>query len=398
MNKTQVSKLNALFLATCPIWAVYEIIPGNSLSRLFILLLVVLNLFAQSPVNYKRSSEKFLFWGVLTASIIGIILNINYSYFNSSIVVGNLYSIVCFFLALFFCTKNINIDTFIRSVMLFAIAGSIIVIFQKTQYIATGSYSNIFFIPGLKTYRELDTFSLSRPSAFMQEPAHLSIYLLPALYLFINEKKYLKGLLVFLGILSSGSSTGFLLSGVLLVVHVVVNEKKNSKKILNIISLSLLLLAVYSYAPYLFESNMDRLSNTEGDSSFELRLLGPLMYLGNFNTTQWLFGIGYNQLEGFSIANNSFLYDAYGQELIKNYANAFLFMLLSFGIVGEVILILYTYKIYKEYQPNIGLFIILIAILLSDQVLFNENLLYLIGFIIVSQSLFQNNNESSIYN
>ena len=112
-------------------------------------------------------------------------------FYSTELYVNNLFAIVSFFIALVFCTSNVNINLFKKTVCFVGVIAACICIFQRLQFIATGSYLNNFFIAGLEVKRDLDMFSYGRPSAFFTEPAHLAIYLLPVLLSYFGRKKRL---------------------------------------------------------------------------------------------------------------------------------------------------------------------------------------------------------------
>ena len=103
----------------------------------------------------------------------------------------------------------------------------------------------------------------------------------------------------------------------------------------------------------------------------------------------YIFGVGFNQLAEFLRSNGVFLLNEWGVEINANYANAIIYSFLSYGLLGFVFCIKYIYCTIKSNKSNLGFVCFALGILLSDQVLFNRNLLYLIVFLIFSSKLFK---------
>lgn len=79
------------------------------------------------------------------------------------------------------------------------------------------------------------------------------------------------------------------------------------------------------------------------------------------------------------------LVNAFNEEMDMNYANAVIYMVLCYGLIGGVVFVNYLTKTFKQYncKVNAGYFVILLGILFSDQVLFNMNFLYPLSFVIL---------------
>lgn len=112
---------------------------------------------------------------------------------------------------------------------------------------------------------------------------------------------------------------------------------------------------------------------------------------------QMIFGIGLNQLTEFLKCNGVFLISQWGEEINANYANAVIYSFLSYGFLGFLSCLQYFNRTIRYNKSDLGFIVFALGILLSDQVLFNRNLLYLIVFLIYSKKIL-NNNESTIYN
>lgn len=379
LNK--LCNLNALLLALAPVLSVYSL-AGLTMSFFVIWVVAGLNILAARRSLFNRRLELSFFLCILVLGFLSFLLNSGQGFYSTELYVNNLFAIVSFFIALVFCTSNVNINLFKKTVCFVGVIAACICIFQRLQFIATGSYLNNFFIAGLEVKRDLDMFSYGRPSAFFTEPAHLAIYLLPVLYLTLVEKKRLLSFVIGIGILVCGSTTGFLLLFVAFLFSLI----REGKSIKSIIFGGMLITALYGAVTYLSPdillSNMEKLQSTESDGS---RLLGPLNYFKYYDFSQYLFGIGINQMAAFLRSHGFVLVNAFNEEMDMNYANALIYMVLCYGLIGGVVFVNYLTKTFKQYncKVNAGYFVILLGILFSDQVLFNMNFLYPLSFVIL---------------
>lgn len=130
-----------------------------------------------------------------------------------------MFSIVLCVIPLCIVVNLIDVKVFVKTVLFFGVVVSLVLIWQWVFLFLTGSFQNDVFIPGLELNRRVETFVVYRPSSFFTEPAHFSIYVLPAFQIALLQKKYILTYLFALSILCSSSSTGFLMLGILLVYH-----------------------------------------------------------------------------------------------------------------------------------------------------------------------------------
>lgn len=391
-----IKALNSIYLATCPIFGIYKLSFGVTLDWILIFILFVINLFSFgffSCVKHRLNEVKW-FASIIFIGFIGAVFNMNTSFFDMSIYVNNCVAILFFFTALIFFTYNCDVKLLGKILVILGVLASSICVFQRMQLLLTGNFNNdAFFIPGLELTRDLDLYALSanRPSAFFLEPAHLAIFLLPIFNLTLYLKKIYSSVIIAVGILFSGSTTGFILLFIMLIAF----QLSYSNKIHVILTffVSIILgIVVVNLFPDVIHDNILKLQSAD---SQDIRHLGPLQYLHNFNTVQCLTGIGLNQLENFLKYKGLFLTNEWGQHINANYANAVIYMLISYGVVGFAFFIKYLNKTIRQNRPNIGLIIYVFGILLSDQVLFNRNLLYLLTFLLLSSHILATQNKTN---
>lgn len=387
MFRTQ--NINALFLSLAPILSVYNFENGVLLYYYLIVALVIFNILSGNffyALKVRRNEVQW--YGIISViGIIGFCFNSGSSYFNTSLFVNNYISLSLFFMALMLCVSDCNLVLFKRTLVLFGVIAAVICVGQRVQLQLTGSFYKDFFIPGLEVKRDLESFSVNRVSAFFTEPAHLSIYLIPIYYILLRDGNLLLSTLLAVGVLFSGSTTGLILVFWLTFIYIMRITKKKIYVVYSMFGIVLLCMVIMYLFPSVLIDNIKKLTYTDING---VRMLGPLYYLESYDIDQWCFGIGLNQLSNYLQSHGLYVVNDWGMEKNANYANAVIYMLLSYGILGLCFFLRYLKNTIKCSNSDWGFIIYALGILLSDQVLFNMNLFYVLSFIILSQSLLNN--------
>ena len=382
---SKVSSLNAIFLATIPIIGIY-LLPGDiPLNFVLTGLLLIVNFFSGNFANAfsKRSGESKWFLAILFIGFLGFLFNMG-GYFSTTLYFNNHAGILIFFFSLIVFTAKCNIRLFVNTLVVVGVSAAAVAIFQRIQLLLTGAFYMDFFIPGLETIRDVELLVMNRVSSFFTEPAHLAIYLLPISAILLKQGKIILFAITSLGILFSGSTTGFLLLSAIIFIYLISAKVKKIYLFLFAILVGLSALLIVTYFPDVLLDNVDKLQGTESDN---VRLLGPLQYLQMFDAIQWIVGIGLNQLDEFLRSNGIYLMTEWGKEIGGNYANAILYMLISYGLIGFIYTFRYFVKSIKKYRCDVCFLVIILGVLVSDQVLFNRNLLYILCFMIFSSEI-----------
>lgn len=382
---SNVSSLNAIYLATIPIIGIYLLPGGIPLNWVIMALLLIVNFISGDFANAfsKRNAEFKWFLAILFIGFLGFVLKSG-NYFSSSLYFNNHATILTFFFSLIVFTSNCNVRLFVKAIAIVGLLSALVAIFQRTQLLLTGSFYMDFFIPGLETTRDVESLVEYRVSSFFTEPAHLAIYLLPVSYILLQQGKITFFVITALGILFSGSTTGFLLLSTLILLFLFKAKVKKIYLFLFVMLVGASGMLIVTYFPDVLLDNVSKLQGTESDS---IRLLGPLQHLFLFDGIQWIFGIGFNQLGEFLRSHHIYLITEWGAEVNANYANAILYMLISYGLIGFICTVRYFVKSIKKYRCDICFLVIILGILASDQVLFNHNLLYILCFMIFSSEI-----------
>lgn len=375
----EISFLVALF----PVLAIYYAVPGISLASFLLWLNIIIIFIARNrKIDFCQDEVKF-FYGVLTISFLSAFIHLvrDVEWFDFVLFWHNLFSITLYLFPLCFVPKLIDENVFVKTVLVFGTIASLVLIWQYTMLIFTGSFQNNLFIPWLNANHDVDTLLLLRPSSFFTEPAHFSIYILPAFQVALTLEKNIFAYLFAFAILCSGSSTGFVLLGLLISYHIIRSGSKNwYKALFAILVISLAALVLFFVTPDVFTRNIDKLELVNQGRS-ESRLLGPLVYLGFFQFYEHFLGLTLNQLGTFSAMNNFFSYGA------LNYANALIYMYISYGIIGSILFLWYITKKIKQIKTSYGMIIVFLGVVCSDQILFNAHFFYLVCFVLMNDKI-----------
>lgn len=377
MNST-ISKLNAVVLGTLPVWYEYEAFRGTSVGSFFLLLLLPFSIF---KLKDKSSyNEKLWFVAILIIGFIGFLFNQGSSWFDISIYVNNHWQLFLFFAPLILMVRNADVRVFIKTVIFVGALASLICIYQRIILFGTGSYPNNFFIPFLKLGRLPEEMTRFRPSAFFSEPSHITLFLLPIFYYSLKRRDYFLASLFGLGVLCSGSSTGLIGLPLIIIMALFSSGEKFS----NILIVSIIIAAgafvLVNYLPDVLLEGQSKMDMDNAENS--TRLFLPFQYLSFFSGGDFIWGIGLGQLEKLLVSSGFWVVDTN-----LNFAPLFIYTVISYGIVGLIFFLVYFYRVWKKYSQERGFFYILIIIALASRLIFNNQFLYLLSFVLLSDKI-----------
>ncbi len=372
--------LLSIVLALFPALAIYILWPGMSIASFLTWVCFIPLLVYNNKDSFNKDETVFLFV-ILFVSLLSALLHLllNSEWFDFTLFSHNLYAVLVHLIPLCFITNWIDEKVFVKTILIFSTLASIVLIWQWLSFLLTGGFQNNLFLPWFVVNRDITTLSMIRPSAFFTEPAHFSIYLLPAFLIALcRENKILISLLAF-AIFCSGSSTGFLLVIVLFIYHLFfMSGRKMQKIVLKIIFVALGLAVILFLIPDFFENNLSKLGEVE-EGGNRLRLLGPLEYISFFQFYEHVVGVSLNQIGNLLKMNRIVVLGN------SNYANACIYMYISYGLIGFIAFCLYMKRKYTSVKRMKGFFVIFLGVACSDQILFNGNYVYLISILLIAE-------------
>lgn len=376
-------------IAAAPALAVYKFLPGTNLAMFAWLVSGLLFFISNSKKIIIQKDEKELFLVVLLLTALSSIYMTwtGTKWFRTSLMFNNLWSICTCFIPLIFWVGKLDVKVFVKATFVIGTVASLIVIWQRLSLMGTGSFFKNVFLPGFDLKREVDDMSISRPSAFFSEPAHFCAFVLPIFYLSLIAKRYYLSAFFAFSILCSGSTTGFVMLPILLLYYLYGME--GPKRYFKIATFFLLILAGYMmilhYYPQIIHENIDKIvvMQSGDDASYNERMFGSLEYVKYLDSIQLIVGITLNQFGGLLTSVGFYFGEKSG-----NYANGIIYMFISYGVIGLLMLLRYLYKKWKSTSEAKGFLLIFIGILCSDQILFSSHLLYLAVFTIHANNIY----------
>lgn len=377
-------------IAVAPALAVYKFLPGTSLAMALWMVFGLLFYITDSKKNITSKDEFQLFKSVLLLTAVAsfYMTMSDVRWFNGTLMFHNLWSIFGCFLPLIFVISRMNVRILVNTVYVLGTLAALIVIWQRLSFIFTGVFFNDLFLPGFDLTREVDDMSFSRPSAFFSEPAHFCAFLLPIFYLSLIAKRYFLSAIFTFSILCSGSTTGFVMFPILIMYYLYGLKGRN--RWLKLIVCFLIIwggyMIILHYYPQIILENIDKIEVMQSgdDDSYNERMLNTLEYVKYLNSIQLIVGITLNQLGGL-LTSVGFVFEGRS----GNYANAIIYMFISYGAIGLLMLLRYLYKKWKSTPEVKGFLLIFIGILCTDQILFGAHFLYLAVFTIHANNIYK---------
>lgn len=375
--------MKSILIATIPIIGIYQIISGVTLLYIAFFPIIIIDYMVNSKCFTIKNNIIYLFLFIILINLINY--NYNFEFSTYSTTINNTIQIA---IVAIICTYILSTKFSIRltSIYLysFGIITSIIAIIQS---ISINLYNTaiLFFLPLELTDRNVDNISINwgRPNSLFLEPAHYAIYTLPIIFISLLNRKYYISSILSIGAILSTSSTAILGLIVLYVFYLV-----RSKKSKYLLILPLILLIFLGINNNFIQNSVNYSINKilETDIFSNIRIFGNYKVFEYMNFRQILLGLGHNQLIQFmefkDITNSS------------NYSNSIFMSIFSFGILGFILVFSIFYNIGKK--TKIELLIIILLVIFTDQILFNQNFIFLISILtIFKKQVFPYENTTS---
>lgn len=368
LNAPKLSDLKYLLIALFPILSLYKFLPLLDIGNFILMAIIILMMIKQNLViriNFE----------ILCTMLILIILNLivgAIKYPDITNTINNTGGMIVFtILASFLCCPGfLDKEKLYKACKFVGLIATAFLFYQVFAYniLDVVVKGNIPFLSYLET--GFQSIEYGRPTSLFYEPAHYCIYVAPIYAMAIIKKEYWIAVILFAGVIFSTSTTGIIL---LLVIPIIINIKK-AKSLVFVSIFTLIGIVLFIYLPELFNQYISKLSLT--NLMENIRILGTLSLFQYFSMPEWFFGVGINRLA-------EFLYMS-GESYGRNYANSIIFLVFSFGLFGSLFWINLCVVMFRKISSNYRvMWYILMFIMISDQILFNRNLLYLLIWVYV---------------
>lgn len=379
INAKPSISLQYLMIALMPILSLYEFVPLLNIGY-FVLLLIVIFKTLRGNLNLKID--------VLITMLILMSINLTiglYKYPDITNTINNTASMIVFTLLMCFICSGLDKEKLYRACKIVGIITTAFLLYQMFEYYIMGNVVS-GRLPYLTPIEDrFKAIGYGRPTSFFYEPAHYSIYIAPIYAVSLLKKEYKTSLFLLMGLIFSTSLSGIIMA---LLTPIIVNIKMFKKLKFNkdlfkkTILLSIGFVLVFLLVRNISYNIFSKISLFALQST--IRVFGTLEYIKYFSGEEIILGVGLNRLTD---------YFSYKGLVVPNYANSYIFSILCFGLIGALVWICYSLSLYEKLpQENKVLFYIFILVSLSDQLLFNRNLMYLLIWIYV----FSTNNQNII--
>lgn len=326
------------------LFAFYPILSGYAygIVRLDLLILVVMDFIA-----FYRSKRLLDFKPLFYLFIYVLLHEFVLFFFLKGMPVYHLNSLLSttiFLSSIFIIVPAINYKKLSRCLFLVGILSMVGILYHFMMIRNGGEIHPIKlpFLPDLSEDSRLFSFG-NRPTSFYWEPAAFVTYMMVPLFLSLNERRYVWTLIITLSIFLSTSSTGILLSVMMVGVYVFTQKIRMLYRVL--LSVAGVALVLFLLQSELFESGIQKIENTDVEKTTRL-INGPRLV---FNMPSE------HLITGMVSANvNDYYQDGYVSTYLQPtrsgtiFVSTFWSVLAKFGLVG---LLLYL-NVYVKFIKN----------------------------------------------
>lgn len=374
--KRNINFLYTYLIVLFPILSVYYSgIPSISIADLLLIIFFILAIPILLSEKVYLLKESIPILVLVLYIIFNTIINIIFVSHSISLLSNLRY--ILYLLCLLFMYKYFDIETGIKVLRLFTMLATVYIIIQFLFF-------NVFgvvlpsYIPGLAIMdnnflienRNQFFYEYYRPTSFFLEPTHYVQYCLPYIsILFFSEGKMgkitvIETILVILGIVCSGSSVGFIMLALLVLLKSLSYLKNDIslKKIVLLVSLLLISLVLYNNVP-MIQNSLMRMKSEDGT------------FTGA--AVQYRFN---NVLDNIRDSGSLILGSGRGSE--EGYLTGFFYTLNSLGLIGVSIYII-SFITFYYYSNRVGrnMIIIIFVLFIGSEYIVNFGILYYFSFI-----------------
>ena len=356
------------------VFALSPILMGHSLGGIPLSILMWIVMMAV-VIMIKRGKRKIRDYRPLTVFVIYWALHQLILLFITDIIFNTLLAQVIFFAAVYFLYPSMNPQKLrgaMNWVALFSIGG---LLYQWT-IIAGGGMVHPLELPGLSmAENRLETLSI-RPSSFYMEPAAYVSFMVCPLAFSLMDKKYIWSVFIILSMFLTTSTTGILLSFIMLTVSLSSNKAKLASLVAVLVMGAGMFYALNTLE--IFEEGVSKLENT--DASTNVRLSQGPNVVSSMHSTEYIFGVPFSSAYDYCMSGRYTNVLIYGESV---YMSTFWNMILLYGIVGLILYLFIYYKLFRISRLNWPLLVGLCATLFSDPDTIQSNYVYKLIFLLV---------------
>lgn len=337
-------------------------------------------------VAYKRygfnpmrmpKSYRFLFWFIMVHQFLWVFVvsNLSSVYFNFW------FSMIITMGSVFFVAPVLDYKKIKSPIAVITII-SIFGLFYQLLLLFQGVPVGQLTIPPFASSRDItnaDFLALLRPSSFFGEPAMYCEYMLVPLFICLVDKKFIYAFIIVISMLLTTSTTGVVLSFLMLGAFFLTQKVALRWKLLVVIGAVIIGLAMTKSS--FFENTMTKVNNT--DLSENERTSIGLTVIPQLKAHEIIFGIPYANISDMYNAGrlkiDTFMwYDEKGKAEV--FVSSIWNILFMFGVFGLFLYLLFYYKLFHQSRLLFPYFIAVFAKMFSDPTAVGSSFLFEICF------------------
>lgn len=335
------------FLTLYPILAGYGwgFLTGN---LLFIILLLIWTIQLPKKKNINFKWLKILIGFVMLHEILLMFIIPVQSYF-----INNTLSIILISISVIPISRSVDYQKFVGSLNLVAVISIIGLLYQLAMIMRglTVHPIKLPFLPEMTSDTRLYEEGV-RPTSFFWEPAALVTFLMVPLFISLHEKKYIWSIILILSMFLSTSSTGILMSIVMLVVYVFTQKITFRTRIL-VVVLGICMVYGLTHSSY-FEAGVEKIENTDPEKN--KRLINGLFLYDAMSEENLIFGIPAANVVEFFDKNGGMIFRSSDGSI---FVPAFWLVLGKYGFIGMFLYLMVYISIEKKDPTTIPYIIVL---------------------------------------
>lgn len=359
-----------LALALSPILNIYMGVANINLGFLVLLLLMLVEILLNRG-RFEINPEMFLIFTVM------IVLNIATGLLHMPDLgiegtMNNTYAVfVMAVVSTYYVRRGVvDRERFYKYLRVLGLVCSAFVFVQSLLYlfgvVVYGFIPGLTVDPSVTADPSAASISYGRPTSFFSEPAHFAIFILPVYATSLFRRRFFLSAVFLAALILSTSSTGMM--GAIVVTGLfVAREPKIPLLIKWVLALGGLVLLI-QFLPELSESGIFEKFKFVNLKT-NIRVFGMLEYFRYYGAKELLLGVGLNRLSDYI--------GLVASRQVANYASALFFAFFSFGIVGGSVWTWFVWRLHRLSREKL-LFVIFLIVYVTDQILFNRNLFYLL--------------------
>ena len=299
--------------------------------------------------NYPPITLFFVYWIFHELIVIFFDANVNLKGYVEQLLL---------FVSFYFLYPYLNLNKLRGSLNWIAIIAIMGLLYQWS-IISRGGSVHPLEIPGLSmSDNRLESLTI-RPSSFFMEPAAYVAFMLCPLALALLDKKYIWVIIIILSIFLTTSTTGLILSFVILMMSLIIAR-------VNKLSIFVMLISGFGLYYTLthfdaFKTGVQKYENTDIETTIRL-VQGPKV-VKTMELYEYAFGAPYSSAYNYCKDRNVKRIVYYGNSV---YMSTFWLLILRFGIAGLLLYLYIYYKIIQSSRLTIPLSTCLLVVMFSS--------------------------------